>query len=187
MKMKLMGSLVIMGMILVGCGGGTTVESNNNGSSNNPDRGTTPNGITINHTDKISIKKYDDPLWKGHKVFFHSEWDNFGDLAYDEGAYLIMSDGTKEETVGKHTNGTGTRSLICNRISGYGNDTTQWFSDEQISYGCKSLGSLYNHNIVLKKGKQYSFFIRYIKDGKRTGESEVQAVLEYGDKVLSIQ
>jgi hypothetical protein len=187
MRMRFIGILAIVGAFLVGCGSGTTVESSSETPSGSSNGETTENGTTINHTDKISIKIYDEPQWKGNKVFFHTVWDNLGDLSSDENAYIIMSDGTTEETVGKHTNGTGTRSLICARIGGNTDNYSEWFLDEQISYACQSLGSLSNHNIILHKGKQYSFFIRYIKDGKRTGESEVQSVLEYGDKVLSVQ
>ena len=134
--------------------------------------------------DQIIIENLNDPAGYGYDAFFKVYYSERKELEYEEASYIIMTDGNTEKTVGKHTSGTGTYGLVCTIIGGYG-DYSEWSTtDNRISYNCKYGNK--DINIFLEKGKQYSFFLRYFKEGQVTEESAIQATIEYGDKMINI-
>jgi len=179
MKKKIIGTLAILGtVILVGCSGSTDNSSNDSSSS----------GGTFNYTDTISAQKIQDPGY-GYDIFFQIDYDNKGDLDGGSSVIIMADGGASEIKVGKHTNGRGTGGLICDKLGG--NPSTPTVTDEYASYVCSGY---FTHGyddlqgMILEKGKAYSFFLRYFdRDGVLVEESEIAAVLEYGDEVLSIQ
>jgi len=136
-----------------------------------------------NNADRIIIENTNDPADYGYDVFFQLTYAIRGELAYGESSQIIMSDGEREIYAGKHTEGRGTYGLDCRRIGGYGDHNT-WLTNDRVSYACAIGGTRYDINIILEKGKEYQFFVRYFQDGKMTGESDIQAVLAYEDKMI---
>ena len=134
-------------------------------------------GLEVPVQDKLIIKNNNDPARYGYDVFFSVFHGERSDLEYKRDSQIIMTDGNTEKYVGSHLNG-----LTCNRIGGYG-DYREWLTDDRVSYGCKI--GIKDINIILEKGKRYSFFVRYFKDGQVTGQSEIQAFVEYGDKFIN--
>lgn len=153
-------------------------------------------GIYLPYSDRVIIEDINDPLGYGYDVFFNINWDAKDNFSYGQYAYIIMTDGTTEKVIKSRDSRTSSAQRLSCRWLGYkGAESgepanSDYITDDLVSYICSSGSISSGINIILKKGELYSFFIRYDTNGAESGgiiDSEIHAILEYGDEILSIQ